>query len=63
MLNTEKFKVLHELENQLPFTFFQKEWNLIKSKKHIAQSTIEKLVPGLFIMLYTAILVYSIIKL
>ncbi len=63
LLNAAKFKVLQELENQLPFNFFQREYlNLKKYKGYISQSYIEIVIPALFILFYSFIIVYSLTK-
>jgi hypothetical protein len=60
-LNSDKFLVLHELEEKLPFAFFQKEWNLVRSKRHLTQSTVEKLVPFVFGSIFFLIIIYSLV--
>jgi hypothetical protein len=62
-LNAEKFVILHELESQLPFAFYQKEWRLLSARKHMGQSMTEKLIPIVFAVAFLGALTYSIFKL
>ena len=55
-LNTGRFKLIHEIEKQLPLNLFAYEWELLgkgKSvKKYLPLSHVEKIVPFVFIALY-----------
>lgn len=64
-LNSQKFKVIHDMEKQLPYPLFAKEWELLgKGKeqgKYLQLSRVEKLVPFIlsipfFIMIVMALL-------
>lgn len=62
-LNTEKFKVINEIEEWLPVKPFNKEWErLEENKKYIDGTRLEKALPYAFIAVYT-IAVILILKL
>lgn len=64
-LNSAKFKVINELEKQLPTQPFNYEWFLVgqgeDKKKYKKLTQIEKNVPIIFIIIYLAILGLNII--
>lgn len=63
-LNSAKFKIINEIENVLPVNIYSYEWEILKKgkskKTYFPLSHIEKLVPLVFIIFYTAICVYQI---
>jgi hypothetical protein len=63
-LNTAKFKVVHEIENNLPIRPFEAEWEAVgrgKDKRLYYPFThIENKVPFVFILLYVFVILYSI---
>lgn len=62
ILNTEKFKVIMDLEKKLPMKPFESEWNLLcKNKKYKEGTQLEKILPIMFITLYTAALILLLI--
>lgn len=66
-LNSAKFKVIHEIENQLPLKPYYAEWKVLKDgkdkKTHIPFNKLETKIPWIFIVLYIAIVVTPLIKL
>jgi hypothetical protein len=60
-LNTAKFRVIHEIEQQLPFAPFDAEWEQLQRGKvpavHVPFSQVEKVVPLVFLALHGAALV------
>ncbi|MHA1195166.1 MAG: RipA family octameric membrane protein [Promethearchaeota archaeon] len=68
-LNSVKFDIIHNMEKELPYQCYKKEWDLIKGeegdkkKKYLRVTKIEQSVPFIFIILYTSLLIYSIINL
>ena len=47
-LNSAKFKVIHEIENLLPFACYDKEWEIMqqdKSFQDLQQTQIEQFIP------------------
>jgi hypothetical protein len=68
-LNTAKFKVIHELEEQLPVALFKHEWyvcgqNRKKTEKpiedkYIPLTHLERWIPVAFAGLYVVLVVYS----
>jgi hypothetical protein len=63
-LNSGKFKVIHEMEQQLPFPCYTREWAILAkggdSKKYARLSRIEQLVPFLLALPYLFLLLYAI---
>ena len=55
-LNSAKFKVIHEIELQLPVQPYKDEWNQI-SKLHIPLSRVEQFVPFVFAALYLLLII------
>lgn len=66
-LNSGKFKVIHELENMLPTSPYDIEWEKIgrgeNKKLYWPLSHLETALPTLFLVLYISIIIYSIIAL
>ena len=62
-LNTEKFRVLHDMETQLPYQFFTMEWDPesegTKSNRYWKLSVVETVMPVMFGALFLAMIVYS----
>ena len=65
-LNTEKFRVLHELERRLPYQFFTLEWDPeakgTKSNRYWKLTHVEVSLPVIFLTLFLTLIVYSILK-
>jgi len=63
-LNTGKFMVIHEMEQDLPFQCYDKEWKHIgeghEIKKYIPLTIIEQIIPLLLAIPYLILFVYSI---
>ena len=55
-LNGAKFKVLLDLEKQLPYAFYTKEWEALRQEEepmyYRALTKVERFVPGLFSGIY-----------
>lgn len=52
-LNTAKFKIIHDLEQQLPTSPFKDEWNIIKMRgKYVNSTSLEYWLPGTFLVIY-----------
>ena len=54
-LNREKFNVIQEMEERLPAAGYTREWELIKAGGYRPLSTIEQIVPWVFVGLYTVL--------
>ena len=54
-INSAKFKVIQHMEKNLPVSVFTEEETVYKQKKHIELTSIEKLVPAVFVILYLAL--------
>lgn len=64
LLNTAKFDVINSLEKQLPTSPFIDEWKILqKSNKYCDGTTLEKILPTMFICIYiVATLIITIIQ-
>lgn len=66
-LNTGKFKVIQEMEAQLPFACYDREWELLgagqDSKKYLQLTKVEQYVPYLLAVPYLLLLVYTLYSL
>lgn len=62
-LNTGKFKIIHEIEKNLPIQLYSSEWKVLgegKSiKKYMPFSHIEAWIPFAFVVIYIMLLVIS----
>lgn len=63
-LNSEKFRVLRELEQQLVYQFFTKEWDPLseggKSNRYWKLTHVEVTLPILFLVLFAGLVGYSL---
>ncbi|HAE36913.1 TPA: hypothetical protein DCX66_02690 [Candidatus Nomurabacteria bacterium] len=63
-LNRAKFKVIHQVEEKLPISLFETEWEFLgkgKDKtKYLVLSKIERKIPIIFIILYIVIFLTGI---
>ncbi len=57
-VNTAKFKVIHDLEANLPSQPYKDEWALM-SKSHIPLSHVEQWIPAVFAGLYLGLLIIA----
>lgn len=61
-LNSGKFKVLHEIEKELPLDLYAKEWEILgkgrNRKLYLPFSHIERIIPATFGFLYLASAIY-----
>lgn len=64
-LNTAKFAVIHELEEQLPVALFRYEWHVCghgKDKdKYVPLTHLERWIPWMFGILYVALAIYALV--
>ena len=62
-LNSEKFRVLHDLETRLPYQFFMMEWDPgsvgAKSNKYTRLSVVETIIPIMYGVLFLGLIIYS----
>ena len=65
-LNSEKFRVLHELEDQLVYQFFKREWDPTsvgrKSNRYRRLTQVEVTLPAIFGTLFVAVAIYSLFQ-
>lgn len=63
-LNSAKFEIINDLERQLPYPGFAKEWELLRpaigSPKYLQLTRIEQLVPAVIILLFLGIAGYGL---
>lgn len=63
-LNTGKFKVIHEMEERLAFSFYKREWELLDEGnnrgKYWKLTVVETFGPIIFAMLFVAIGILSV---
>ena len=62
LLNTAKFNVINSIEEKLPSTPFKDEWQFLKnSKKYMDSTTLERILPITFIILYIVAIIAIIV--
>jgi hypothetical protein len=59
-LNSAKFKVINELEKELPYECFNKEYEHLKNNNYSTLTKIEKYIPIIFTVPYGFLLLYSL---
>jgi hypothetical protein len=62
-LNASKFDVINEMEKQMPFPCYTKEWEILtqnkdRRDKYVQLTFVEKRVPFVFAFLYLGLLIY-----
>jgi len=64
-LNALKFRVIHEMEQELPFPCYDREWEVLKGKKdsrsYLRLSKVEQYVPLLLTIPYLILLLYAVV--
>jgi len=62
LLNTAKFNVINSIEEKLPSAPFKDEWQFLKnSKKYMDSTTLERILPITFIILYISTVIAIIV--
>jgi hypothetical protein len=65
-LNSGKFKVIHEMEAQLPYKCYDREWELLGRGtdwyKYLSLTTIERYVPAMMAIPFALVFVYVLLK-
>lgn len=63
-LNSGKFKVIHVMEQQLPFPCYDKEWEILREgkegAKYLQLTRVERYVPAVLAIPYLILIIYSI---
>lgn len=60
-LNSVKFKVIHEMEKLLPFACYDREWEIMNSrKKYYRLTQVEQFAPMIIIISNIALLFYAL---
>jgi WD40 repeat protein len=60
-LNRAKFAVLQQIEADLPVALFTRERETYRRDRRRSLSSIERLIPGCFALLYTVMLIAAIV--
>ncbi|MDZ7994369.1 MAG: hypothetical protein RM022_004925 [Nostoc sp. EfeVER01] len=65
LLNSAKFKVITEIEKDMPFPIYEREWEILKKDKeykvYVEQTLVEKYIPFILAIPYLILLIYSLI--
>jgi hypothetical protein len=65
-LNSLKFKVIHELEQFLPFPCYDREWEILKNesgtRSYFRLTRIEQFTPYLLMGVYAILLIYALLS-
>ena len=60
-LNSGKFQVLHDLEKELPYSFFKREWDLLHKgkdrRRYWKLTVVENFLPLIFSLIFTCLTV------
>lgn len=63
-LNSGKFKIIHEMEQYLPFPCYDKEWEILgkgkEAKTYLQLTRVEQYVPIILAIPYILLLIYSL---
>lgn len=63
-LNSGKFKVIHEMEQNLPFNCYNKEWKILgegkEAKSYLQLTRVEQYIPIILAVPYLLLFVYSL---
>lgn len=64
-LNSGKFRIIHEVEEQLPFPLYKKEWDYLRppagKKKYFQLTRIEQFIPIALAIPYLFLIIYAIV--
>ena len=64
-LNTGKFQVIQDMEQQLPYASYKKEWEILgegkESKKYLQMTRVEQYIPFILVFPYLLLLIYSLV--
>ncbi len=64
-LNSLKFDVIHEMEKELPYPSYSREWEILgnKNKKYRRLTEIERYIPYVFLIPFVILIIFSLIGL
>lgn len=57
-LSAEKYHIINDMEKALPIQPFTKEWNNLNKRKYLKQTTIERIIPITFILIYVVFSIF-----
>ena len=62
-INACKFHIIQQVERNLPINLYKMEWNILtkSKKKYLPVSKLEMFLPFIFVIIYTAIILYLLI--
>ena len=58
-LNSAKFRTMHELEKELAFPLFAREWEFLRKDAYLRLTVVERLLPGIFFTASCWLVVWS----
>ena len=65
-LNSLKFKVVHEMEQKLPFPCYKREWQILEQEKstrsYLRLSQVEQYVPLVLMVPYLILVIYALMR-
>ncbi len=61
VLNRAKFRIIHELEESLPFPCYTKEQELLTKDNYVQLSRVEKVIPFIFIILFGFLIIFMML--
>ena len=65
-LNSLKFRVIHEMEDYLPFPCYEREWEILiedkNRRRYLRLTAVEQYIPMILAVPYLCLFVYSFIK-
>lgn len=66
-LNSGKFEVIHDMEDELPYPCFRREWEILEEGKdfnrYLTHWKVERIVPGLVAIPYLGLMVFALVQL
>lgn len=66
LLNTVKFKVLHEIEEKLDYPFYKREWALLGEGKWMSRywklTVVETVLPVITLFLFIFLIMYALLQ-
>jgi hypothetical protein len=59
-LNSGKFKTIHQMESELPFECFKREWDILKATNYKQITKGEQTIPMIMVVPYILLLIYTV---
>lgn len=61
-LSSVKYQIINDIEKKLPLAPFTYEWEILKKDSYVGLTTIEKLLPWIFIVMYAIAILVPTVK-